>query len=285
MSGIIAHIKLARPHQWIKNLMIFFPPLLAGSITDSVFLQSGFFAFLAFSLLSSSIYIFNDLSDINADRIHPLKRMRPLPTGVVSVSAAWFMLISFLAASILIAVFFTGTLLPYLLIYLLISVLYSSYLKNIPVVELFCISTGFIVRLLAGGTVFAVNVSEWLFLSVFLLSMFLITGKRLGEKQMLGTSAGEHRKALSSYPEGFLDGIMYMTGGAVLVTYTMYTISRHSALLVYTVPLCCFGLMRYLFLVQSGKGGDPTDSLIRDIQLFIVGISWTVMVGWGIYGR
>lgn len=285
MSVITAHIRLLRPHQWIKNLMIFFPPVLAGLITTSANLYSGIYAFLTFSLLSSAIYIYNDLKDMDADKRHPKKRLRPLPSGTVSKSFAWFTLTILLVVSILCATLYITRLLPYLLVYLLISVLYSSVLKNVPVLELFCISSGFIIRLLSGGAVFDVNVSEWLFLSVFLLSIFLITGKRLGEIRLLGVSAGEHRKALLGYPEGFLDGIMYMTGGAVLVTYTIYTISRHSTLLVCTVPLCCFGLMRYLLLVQSGRGGDPTESLVKDVQLFIVGISWAVMVGWGIYGR
>jgi 4-hydroxybenzoate polyprenyltransferase len=151
-------------------------------------------------------------------------------------------------------------------------------------VDIFCISAGFLLRLQAGGAAFNVVISEWLFLSVFLLSVFLSTGKRLAEKQRLGVAACHHRKALLAYPEGFLEGVLNMTGGAVLVTYTMYVISRHSALLVYTVPLCCFGLLRYILRVKTGKGGDPTESLTKDVPLLLVGMAWVVMVGWGIYG-
>ncbi|MDD2337050.1 MAG: decaprenyl-phosphate phosphoribosyltransferase, partial [Geobacteraceae bacterium] len=129
---------------------------------------------------------------------------------------------------------------------------------------------------------FGVEISAWRFLSVFLRAIFLSTGKRLYEKNALGESAGHHRKSLESYPPGFLDGTMYMTGGAVLVTYTLYVIEHH--VLIYTVPLCCFGLLRYIMRVKSGLGGDPTESLIRDVPLFVVGLLWTLMVGWGIYG-
>jgi len=169
--------------------------------------------------------------------------------------------------------------------YFTISLAYSAKLKNIVLVDIFCISAGFLLRLQAGGAAFNVAISEWLFLSVFLLSVFLSTGKRFAEKKHLGDTANHHRKALAAYPKGFLEGTMYMTGGSVLVTYTMYVISRHSAWLLYSVPLCCFGLLRYILRVQSGKGGDPTESLTRDVPLLIVGVLWVCMVGWGIYGR
>ena len=121
-------------------------------------------------------------------------------------------------------------------------------------------------------------------MSVFLLSVFLSTGKRLGKKQRLGDMAHHHRKTLVLYPNGFLEGALYLTGSAVLVTYTMYVISRHSPLLLYSVPLCCFGLLRYILRVQWGKGGDPTESLTRDVPLLMVGLTWVLVVGWGIYG-
>ena len=142
-----------------------------------------------------------------------------------------------------------------------------------------------LLRLQAGGVVFDVRISEWLFLSVFLLSIVLSTGKRLSEKNELGNSASSHRKTLVAYPLGFLEGTMYMTGGAVLVTYSMYAISRHSLLLLYSVPLCCFGLLRYIFRIMVGKSGDPTDSLLRDPLLMLVGLAWAVLVSWGIYGN
>ena len=149
--------------------------------------------------------------------------------------------------------------------------------------DIFCISACFLLRLEAGGSAFTIVISEWLFLSVFLLALFLSTGKRLSEKTCLGAAAVMHRKSLNAYPEGFLDGVMYMTGAAVLVTYTMYVISRHSTLLIYTVPLCSFGLLRYILRIRCGKGGDPTESLLKDVPLLIVGVVWAVMVGWGIY--
>jgi 4-hydroxybenzoate polyprenyltransferase len=169
-----------------------------------------------------------------------------------------------------------------LLGYLAVAVSYTLWLKNVPIVDLFCISAGFLLRLMAGGEVFGIAVSEWLFLSVFLLSLFLSTGKRLSEKYTLGEQAASHRKTLGEFPEGFLEGTMYMTGAAVLVTYTMYVISRHMQMA--TVILCTFGLLRYIFRIRAGQGGDPTESLLKDPILFGVGLLWALMVSWGIYG-
>jgi hypothetical protein len=118
-------------------------------------------------------------------------------------------------------------------------------------------------------------------LTVFLLALFLSTGKRLSESLTLGTDAGEHRASLACYPFGFLWGALYMTGAAVLVTYVMYVL--HKPKLIYSVPLCLFGLLRYILRVSSGKGGDPTESLLKDWMLFVVGLLWVVMVFWSIY--
>jgi decaprenyl-phosphate phosphoribosyltransferase len=280
LNGIFS---ILRPTQWLKNLIIFFPPFLGGELLTPGTLSRGIIPFIAFCLASSSAYVLNDVFDREHDRNHPRKKDRPVPSGSVSLSAAVILYIILLASAFILALRLSTVFLSILLLYLLISILYSLFLKRLPIIDLFCISAGFIFRLQAGGEAFGVEISAWLFLSVFLLSIFLSTGKRLYEKNALGEEAGRHRESLLLYPPGFLDGTMYMTGAAVLVTYTMYVISRHS--LIVTVPLCCFGLLRYILRVKSGLGGDPTESLLKDLPLFVVGVLWAVMVGWGIYGR
>jgi 4-hydroxybenzoate polyprenyltransferase len=220
--------------------------------------------------------------DRHYDAHHPTKCVRPIPSGRVSLPAASCLALCCLAASLWLASGVSIRFLLLLLAYLVISTCYSLKLKDLPVVDLFCIASGFLLRLEAGGEAFGIIISDWLFLSVFLLAVFLATGKRVGEKQVLGVRAGEHRKSLLAYPEGFLQGTMYMTGGAVLVTYTQYVIARHA--MIYTVPLCCFGLLRFIMRVQAGQGGDPTESLLRDAPLFIVGFLWAAMIGWSVYG-
>lgn len=247
-------------------------------------MMNGFIPFAAFCLASSSSYILNDICDIDRDRAHPDKKMRPLASGAVNTKAARFLVALLLSGSLILASSASRTLLVYIVIYFAVTTAYSLYLKNFPIIDIFCISSGFLLRLMAGGEVFKVPVSEWLFLSVFLLSIFLSTGKRLSEKQLLNDAHQNHRISLSAYPPGFLDGLLYITASAALVVYSLYVVNRHSQLLLYTVPLCAFGLFRYIFRVKSGRGGDPTDSLTKDIPLFTVGLLWAITVGWGIYG-
>lgn len=279
---VFAFIKLLRPSQWLKNLMIFFPPFLGGVLLLPGVAIKGGVPFLSFCLASSSTYILNDILDRERDRNHPAKKHRPLVSGKVSLSTAIALYGVLLTSAVALSTRISAVFLSIVVAYLVISILYSFFLKHLPVVDLFCISAGFLFRLQAGGEAFNVTISEWLFLSVFLLSIFLSTGKRLCEKTELGDNAGNHRKSLDGYPHGFLEGTMYMTGGSVLVTYTLYVIEHH--VLIYTVPLCCFGLLRYILRVKSGLSGDPTESLLKDGPLFVVGLLWAVMVGWGIYG-
>jgi decaprenyl-phosphate phosphoribosyltransferase len=278
-------LKLLRVNQWLKNLMLYFPPFLGGTFFSDCLSPQAQLPFIAFCTASSATYIINDLFDKENDRHHPDKCSRPIASGYVTAASALLIVAVLLVCSVLIALNISGMFMLMMAVYFVVSLAYSAKLKDIVLVDIFCISAGFLLRLQAGGAAFSVEISEWLFLSVFLLSVFLSTGKRLAEKQRLGDVAQHHRKALAAYPKGFLDGSMYMTGGSVLVTYTMYVISRHSPVLLYSVPLCCFGLLRYILRVQSGKGGDPTESLIRDVPLLIVGVVWVVLVGWGIYWR
>jgi 4-hydroxybenzoate polyprenyltransferase len=278
-------MKIIRPVQWLKNLILFFPPFLGGNLLQQGLFAAGLLPFASFCLASSATYIINDIVDRESDRAHPKKKFRPLPAGNITVHQALLLAAILFVAAVYLAFSISLTFLLFLLAYLLVATAYSFFLKAYPIIDLFCISSGFLLRLLAGGEAFGVVVSEWLFLSVFLLALFLSTGKRLSEKKSLGEQASNHRKALSGYPDGFLNGSLFMTGSAVLVTYTMYVVSRHKAILLYTIPLCCFGLLRYILRVQSGKGGDPTESLTKDLPLFVTGLLWACMVGWGIYGR
>lgn len=277
----ISFLKLLRPHQWLKNLMLYFPPFLGGAILTSGVIARGIIPFCAFCLGSSATYVLNDILDAANDAHHEAKKLRPIPSGKVSRRAATVLGGGLVVCAIALAAGVSRYFLLLLLFYLGVSAVYSLKLKEYAIVDLFCIAAGFLLRLEAGGEVFGIAISEWLFLSVFLLAIFLSTGKRLGEKNALGAASEHHRKSLKHYPDGFLDGIMYMTGGSVLVTYTMYVITRHS--LIYTVPLCAFGLMRFMLLVKSGSFGDPTESLVKDRVLFMVGFLWAVMVGLGIY--
>jgi 4-hydroxybenzoate polyprenyltransferase len=276
-----AYLTILRPGQWLKNLMLFFPLFLSGQALIQPVTCRGVMAFIAFCLVSSAGYIFNDLLDRERDLHHPEKRLRPLPSGAVSVVGASCFAALLFVSGLVSAGLVSKKILLLILVYGLISFLYTLTLKSLPVIDLFCIAAGFLIRLQAGGELFQISISSWLFLTVFLLAVFLSTGKRLSESQTLGDCAGEHRASLACYPSGFLAGTMYMTGSAVLMTYAMYVL--HKPRLIYTVPLCLFGLLRYILRVSSGKGGDPTESLLKDWLLFVVGLAWVAMVFWSIY--
>jgi len=276
-----AYLTMLRPAQWLKNLMLFFPPFLGGQLLHPGVVTHGLIPLGAFCLVSSASYVFNDILDRQRDALHPLKSRRPIPAGMVSVSGAAVLAVLLLLAGIWLALPISPIFLGLLLVYATISLAYSLLLKTLPVVDLFCIAAGFLLRLQAGGEVFQIPISPWLFLSVFLLAIFLSTGKRLCEYRILGIAAGKHRKSLDKYPPGFLDGTMYMTGSAVLVTYAMYSLFKPR--LLYSVPLCVFGLLRYILRVQTGQNGDPTESLLKDRVLLTVGLVWVLLVSWSIY--
>jgi len=275
-------LDMLRPRQWIKNLIIFFPPFLSGSLFSSACLSvNGILSFIFFCCISSSLYVFNDLNDIERDVLHPVKRLRPLPSGTVTKKMATAIAISLGLLGFVLAFLVVQPLFPYLLLYGAVTIVYTKWLKNIPVLDLFCISCGFLIRLQAGGAIFNIEISEWLFLSVFFLSLCLSSGKRLSEQNLLGAYAEGHRTSLCGYSDGTLDAMLQVSAATVLVTYTMYTLVHPQ--LVYTVPLCTFGLFRYILRVKSGNSGDPTESLFKDFPLLCVSILWALLVGWSIY--
>ncbi len=218
---VVAWLKLLRLTQWLKNLMLLFPPFLGATIFTNGIHQKGIIAIFSFCLASSSVYIFNDILDSANDACHPTKKERPIPSGAVTKGNAALASLVLCTFALVLSYQVSSSFFLLLNAYIAISVVYSIKLKELPIVDIFCISAGFLLRLQAGGEAFGISISEWLFLSVFLLAVFLSTGKRLYEKQMLGEKAGNHRKSLQRYPDGFLDGVMYMTGSSVLVTYTM----------------------------------------------------------------
>lgn len=278
---LVPYLTMLRPSQWLKNLMLFFPPLLAGYALQPGVLQKGLLPFFAFCLVSSAGYIFNDLIDRERDLLHPQKKLRPIPSGVATPGIATMIAVLLLVSGLLVSASISLYLLFWLAGYAVIALLYSLLLKNLPVADLFCISAGFLVRLQAGGELYQVPISIWLFFTVFLLSMFLSAGKRIGETRSMRELAGDHRSSLARYPEGFLAATMYATGTAVLLTYALYALQKPR--LILSVPLCLFGLLRYISRVNSGKSGDPTESLLKDRVLFVVGLVWVVMVVWSIY--
>ncbi len=194
MSTLTGTLSILRPTQWLKNLMLFFPSFLGGELLLPGLLARGMVPFVAFCLASSSTYVLNDILDRERDKSHPRKSKRPIPSGMISHAQATALYFVLLFSALFIAFTVSPVFIAILIAYLLVSVSYSFYLKHLPIIDLFCVSAGFLFRLQAGGEAFGVEITSWLFLSVFLLAIFLSTGKRLYEKNALGEKAGNHRK-------------------------------------------------------------------------------------------
>lgn len=278
---MLPYFKILRPHQWLKNLMLFFPPLLAGkfllfSVSQCVY------PFVVFSLASSATYVFNDIIDYRADLLHPKKCYRPLPAGIISITWAILIVATLITLSLTTSVLVVPEVTGWVVAYLALSLTYTLLLKHLFLIDLITIASFFLIRLMAGGAVFNIHVSNWLFMSVFLLALLLSAGKRLSELMVLTARAGEHRRVLRAYSPALLRAVLYVTAFAVLSTYAMYC--AHHLNLFYSLPLCCYGLFRYIDRVKHGYDGDPTAALIKDPHLVIVGLGWLVLVVFGLYG-
>lgn len=271
-------IKLLRPSHWIKNLLLFAPPFFGGSILNPEVLKISLPAFISFSFIASTVYIFNDIKDKDTDINHPVKNNRPIASGQVSINKSLFISFALLTASILISLFINPSFTYFLFSYLGLNIIYTLYLKFIPIIDVFSIAAGFIIRIMAGGEAFQVEVSNWLFLTVLFISILLASGKRISEINNLKGNAHLHRNVLGEYPEGFLESLLWLTGAASLISYSLYTIEKGEDLF-YTVILSTFGLIRYLYIVKKGKG-EPVDAIFSDRILSVTIIMWIIVVGY-----
>jgi decaprenyl-phosphate phosphoribosyltransferase len=274
-------ISLLRPHQWLKNLLILFPPFFARKMASAEVLAAIVPSLVSFSFAASSVYIFNDILDKESDQHHPGKRTRAIASGNLSIPTALVISIGLVLVSLLLAATVSRTFEAYLIIYALLSILYTIYLKHIVILEMFIVAFGFLLRILAGGEAFRVAISNWLFLTVFVVALFLASGKRLGELISLGEAAGRHRKSLSLYNRQFLESVQWLCAAVAIVTYALYTIENKSGLF-YSFPLAIYGFLRYIYVVRSGTG-DPTEVLLKDWQLMITGILWITFVALNVY--
>ena len=277
------YLSLIRPSQWLKNLLLLFPPFFGGRIFDPAVQKMIIPSLLSFSCAASCCYIINDIVDREGDRHHPGKKNRPLVRGDVSVAFAAVLAAVLYIMAIFVSVQVSTRYEGYLIIYLLLTFSYSIYFKNIVIVDIFFIAFGFLIRVLAGGEAFHVKVSSWLFLTVFIVALFLATGKRLGEIIMLGNDAAKHRNNLSQYTPAFLDGVLWFSAAAAIVMYALYTVENKSEM-IYTVPIAAFGLIRYVYKVKDGQG-DPTRALLKDTQILGAGMLWIAVIGVILYGK
>ena len=271
-------VYLLRPAQWLKNLLVLAPPFFGGAlfISHDMFLKM-VLAFLAFSLASSTGYITNDISDIEADKVHPKKRLRPVASGRVSITQAIILGLITLVISLGISLYVSKTFLLIIVIYLILSLLYSLYLEKIVILDVIIIAIGFVLRIEAGGVASEIRVSSWLLLTTFLLSLFLAFGKRRFELVFINNGDTPHKEVLKHYKENFLDTTLSMFGTTAIVMYSIYAVVNESKTFLITVPFACFGVLRYMYLVQTNTSGDPTESLLKDMWLLLCVAIWLLV--------
>lgn len=257
-------LKLLRPHQWIKNGFVFLGLLFGHAWNDPAKVMLALAAFVAFCLISSAVYVMNDLVNRKQDRAHPKKRQRPLASGKVSAGAA-LALMAICGASGLALGFFGGGALPGVFIgYVLLNIGYSFGLKHVVILDVFLIAAGFMLRILAGTLGIGIAPSQWLLLTGLLLTLFLGFAKRRAELGALQDDSASHRRVLEHYSAPLLDQMITVAAGGVLVAYSLYTLAPETVRLhgtdklIYTVPFVLYGMFRYLFLLhRRGGGGDP----------------------------
>lgn len=293
-------LKAMRPHQWVKNVFVlaalvfwlaeaFRPGEGLGQLSEHKgrIIDVGL-AVIAFCLGSGAIYLLNDILDREADRLHPVKKNRPIAAGKVSIQAAISMcVVSAVGALVLgwVASSDTGNVALVLGAYMVLNVMYSLKLKHIVLVDVFCIASGFMLRVVAGGFAAGAPISKWLMLCTLFLALFLALCKRKAEIDLLGEDRSKHRKILTDYDPAFLDQAVVVLAACAIINYTMYTVDARTVAnfgedLVWTVPFVVFGLFRYLLLVQKQEGGgSPTKVLLGgDVTFVINGLGWLAVV-------
>ena len=281
-----------RPYQWVKNGFILVPLIFSLRVFDYPSLLKSFMAFTVFCLLTGAIYLINDLVDLEADRSHPSKKDRPLAAGRISprlakVTAGILLLFSLLSGFLLEAGFFMV-----IIIYLAIQALYNYRLKEVVILDIFCISSGFFLRMTGGAVAIQVVISNWLIICTILISIFLALAKRRHELILLGeTSATNHRKVLSEYDPYLLDQMIGVIAGSTLLSYMLYCVSPdtiekfQSDHMIYTFPFVLYGILRYLYLIhKKGYGGAPEKVLFSDLSLLSSVILWGLFCVLIVYG-
>lgn len=298
-----ALFRAMRPHQWVKNVFVLasfaFAAFEAGKLdiegVEGAALHT-LYALIAFCLGSSSIYLINDIMDVESDRKHPTKCKRPIAAGELSIPVAYMASFACIAASLSLAWAAGGDRVPVIAIvgaYIAMNFAYSIKLKHVVLVDAFIIATGFCLRVAAGGVAADVRLSFWIFLCTFFLALFLALCKRRAEIDLLGDNSGEHRAILREYTKGFLDQMVTILAACTIVCYTMYTVSDATVTkfqgerLVATVPFVVFGLARYLLLVQTQRGGgSPTKVLLGgDVTFVLNGLGWVAAVAIAAFWR
>jgi len=282
-SRVPAAVRAVRPRQWIKNVLVFTAPLAAGQILDRDVVLGALLAFVAFCLISATVYLINDVRDVEEDRLHPRKRFRPIAAGELSPSAALV-----LAAVTGVLGFALGFLVSWqlgvtLTVYLVLQVLYSGFLKHLPVVDLAIVASGFLLRAIAGGVATGIPLSQWFLLVAAFGSFFMIAGKRYSELKSVGAEAGT-RRSLLRYSQSYLRFAWMLAAVMVLISYSLWAFEFRGGGVgglpwtAISIAPFTLGLLQYALEVDTGNAGEPEDVVLSDRVLQVLGLVWLVTI-------
>ncbi len=277
-------ISSLRPKQWLKNVFVLAALVFDRQLTNFDAGLRTLNGILIFCLLSSSVYVFNDLFDIKADQKHPVKKNRAIASGRLSIPAAILLAIALGAGSLLWASRLSAGCLYISILYLVMNLAYSKWLKHVPILDVMIIAAGFVLRVAAGVSLIEVErFSPWLYVVTTLLALYLAFGKRRAELNLLSSEANQHRAVFDGYTLAFLDQLITIVSATTIVAYSLYTFSapnlpdNHAMML--TIPFVLYGIFRYLYLLQvKHTGGAPEELVIKDYPLMIAMILWGLSV-------
>lgn len=277
LAPMLGAIKLMRPKQWVKNGFVLAPLVFTGAFLDAGAVSHALLAVLLFCVASSAAYIINDMHDIERDRCHPKKsKTRPLAAGIVSVPVA-LSLLAVLYAILIWGWFIVPKVVIVTVAYLVLNLAYTFVFKHQPVVDIFTIAIGFVLRVYAGAMALDVPVSSWMFITTLCLALYLAAVKR---RQELIQSGTEGREVLNKYSVSLVDRYAEMSATGALLFYGMFVMSAKPELVI-TVPVVLFGLFRYWFVVETFDNGEsPTDTLLTDWQLLLTLVLWVAACCW-----
>jgi len=278
---------LIRPHQWVKNTFVFTGLLFGHAWHDPDLVTRVVIAFIAYCLVSSTVYIINDIVDLEQDRHHPKKIKRPLASGQISVTAAIILAVVLGVLGFGLAFGSSKNVAIILAAYALMNIAYSLRLKHVVILDVFIIATGFMLRILAGTLGVGIPPSQWLLLCGMMVTLFLGFTKRRAEIMALAEDKAAHRKVLEHYSPILLDKMIGITAAGLIMSYSLYTMNpdtiriHGTANLIYTVPFVMYGVFRYIYLLHhQSRGGDTAHDLVRDPHLFIVVAAWLATTLW-----
>jgi len=277
-------LKSLRIKQWVKNLFIFAAIVFDRQLTNWDSLTRTIFGFIIFCLLSSSVYVFNDIFDIKADQSHPKKKNRPIASGRIQIHQALFTGLILTVVSLTWAYSIKYNFFLISSIYLILNIIYSKWLKHLPIIDVMIIASGFVLRVAAGVALIKVErFSPWLYVVTTLLALFIGFGKRRAELMLLARDANQHRTVFDGYTIDFLDQLITIVSGTTIVAYSLYTFSapnlptNHAMMM--TIPFVIYGIFRYLYLIKvQQSGGEPEELVMKDRPLQATIFIWVLSV-------